>query len=165
MLKLTSKLCTALLALLIAVPAFSMSDIHGSPITLSKQIKQGQWTLIEVWHSKCVTCRTTMPDLVRSADKIPNTQVLGISLDENAQDTRNFVNQYKIKFPTFRSSVNELNNFLQRTANVTLKGTPTWLIFSPKGQLKAMQAGSVRVGEIKQWITNQRKKNSSRQMH
>lgn len=129
--------------------------MQGKPATLSKYVGKGQWVVVEAWHSECGTCKETMPELVQSAKSMPNTKLIGVSLDGDQKKAKGFIDRFKVNFPTLLTDVNGFDSYVRKVAKKPLPGAPTYLIFSPSGKLKAMQSGNIRPFEIKAYIQNQ----------
>jgi len=160
-LSLTARLATrSAQLLLIILPLFSsaasaLTDMSGNPASMSNYVGKGKWLIVEAWHSECVTCKKTMPELVKSKDTFPNGQLIGVSLDGNSSKAQRFINRFKINFPTLLTNHAEFNQYVRRVAKKPMTGAPTYLIFAPNGELKAMQSGNITPAEIKNYILSQ----------
>ena len=137
--------------------AMAFTDMDGKPATIESYIDQDKWTVVEVWSSDCHVCRMHMPSMVKFDGKLKNTQILGITLDgideEDGYDkAEEFIMEYGIKFPNLVSNAIEMNIWMQQNTPEGLIGTPTFMIFAPKGKLVAMQAGPVGVDQIERLI-------------
>ncbi|CAA6821148.1 MAG: Unknown protein [uncultured Thiotrichaceae bacterium] len=133
----------------------SMTDMQGQPAALSKYVGKGQWVVVEAWHSECGTCKDTMPELVESANSMPNTTLVGVSLDNDLKKAKGFIDSFEVNFPTLLTNINDFDSYVRKIAKKPLSGAPTYLIFSPAGKLKAMQSGNIRPTEIKAYIQRQ----------
>lgn len=146
--------------LLIILPLFSstataLTDMSGNPTSMSSYVGKGKWLIVEAWHSECGTCKKTMPELVKSKGTFPNGQLIGVSLDGNQSKAQQFINRFKINFPTLLTTHSEFDQYVRQVAKKSMTGAPTYLIFSPTGELKAMQAGNITPTEIKKYILSQ----------
>ena len=141
----------------ISTQAFAMTDMKGNPANVSSFIGKGQWLIVEAWHSECRTCKKTMPELVKSNGSFPNAKLIGVSLDGNKSKAQRFINRFKVNFPTLLTDREEFNEYVRKIAKKSLLGAPTYLIFSPQGKLKAMQAGNITPADIKKYIRSQQK--------
>lgn len=144
-----------LTALLIGSPLSAKNETKGKLNSISSQIGKGKWTIVEAWHSKCKICMTSMPEMVRSIGTYPNAKVIGVSLDGNPRIAQSVINKYRVNFPTLMSSIGEFNSYLQKVAKKKLTGVPTFMIFSPQGQLVAYQSGKISPTQLKAFIRSQ----------
>ncbi len=120
-----------------------MINLKGQATSIEAFTGKGKWLIVQAWSSNCSICDKAMPGLVKASRSFPNARVLGVSLDGNKHTTQKFVNKHHINFPTLISNNNEFNDYLLKVADEGLRGTPTYLIFDPKGNLKAMQPGDI----------------------
>lgn len=151
----TSLSVVLLTALFLSSPLLAKNETKGKLATLSNQIGKGKWTIIEAWHSKCKVCMTSMPEMVKSIGTYPNAKVLGVSLDGNARIAQSVIRKYRVNFPTIMSNIQEFNGYVQKVARKKLTGVPTFLIFSPKGDLVAYQSGKITPKQLKEFIKKQ----------
>ena len=152
----------SLFILLTTQAAMAFTDIDGKPTTIESFIDKNKWTVVEVWSSDCPVCRKHMPSMVKFDGKLKNTQILGITLDgideeEGYDNAEEFIMQYGMKFPNLVTNAIEMNVWMQQNTPEGLIGTPTFMIFAPKGQLVAMQAGPVGVDQIERIIKTRSK--------
>jgi thiol-disulfide isomerase/thioredoxin len=148
--------------LLASQSTMAFTGIDGKPATIESFIDKDKWTVVEVWSSDCPVCRKHMPSMVKFDGKLKNTQILGITLDgidqeDGYDNAEEFVMEYGMKFPNLVTNAIEMNIWMQQNTPEGLIGTPTFMIFAPKGKLVAMQAGPVGVDQIERIITSQSK--------
>lgn len=132
-----------------------MTNLQGQKSHISSYAGKGKWLVVQVWKSDCKMCNTAMPDLVKYAKRLPNSKVLGVTLDTDKNAINAFNHRHKVTFPTLKSSVREMNGYLKKIAGESLRGTPTYLIYSPDGQLKALQPGLVPAASIYNFLNQQ----------
>jgi thiol-disulfide isomerase/thioredoxin len=79
--------------------AFTLEDMNGAKINLASYA--GKPLVINLWATWCGPCRLEMPQLVELADKYKGQglQVVGISVDDNPADIRQFAAEYKVTYP------------------------------------------------------------------
>ncbi len=135
--------------------AHAMTDMKGNPANVSSFVGKGQWLIVEAWHSECGTCKKTMPDLVKSKGTFPNAKLIGVSLDGNPSKAQGFINRFKVNFPTLLTDREEFDDYVRRVAKKSMLGAPTYLIFSPSGELKAMQSGNITPADLRKYIRSQ----------
>jgi thiol-disulfide isomerase/thioredoxin len=79
-------------------PEFSLSDINGRTASLAEH--RGQVVLLDFWATWCPPCRMSIPELVRLQEKYKDKGlvVLGVSLDDPAEFTNEYIQAFKDKF-------------------------------------------------------------------
>ena len=141
----------------IGTTSYAMMDVGGKQANLSSYIGKGKWTIIEAWHSRCGVCMKTMPGLVEARGTFPNARLIGVSLDGNRQVALKILKRFNVNFPTLITNTREFDRFVRRVARRPLRGAPTYLIFSPSGQLKAMQTGNITPKSIRSYIAQKQR--------
>jgi len=151
---------TWLLALLImGSNAFAFTDLDGKKDSIRNHIGKDKWTIMEIWESNCPACRMHMPDMVKFDGKLKNARIVGISLDgqNGIEDAEDFLAEYDVQFPTIITNFVEMNIWMQQNIGESLVGTPTFILFDPKGKLVAAQPGIVSVASLEKFITDNSK--------
>jgi len=141
-----------------ATAGHAMSDLWGNPTQINRYVGKGSWTVIKVWKSDCGICMATMRETNAAQRSIPNTHVIGVSLDGDPRVANQSLRPLRVSFRNFVSNRHEFNRYIRRSTRRTIVGYPTYLIYSPRGQLKAMQTGDVKPYEIRQYISSQMRK-------
>ncbi|MES2223190.1 MAG: TlpA disulfide reductase family protein [Acidobacteriota bacterium] len=78
-------------------PAFT---IHNGAQTVSLSQYRGKVVLVTFWASYCAPCMEEFPSLMALHQRLPQLNILGVSIDENTQAYRNFLAAYHVDFPT-----------------------------------------------------------------
>ena len=141
-------------AAVLSTAANAFTTFEGEKTTIEERVGKGKWTIVEVWASDCGACRSHMPDMVEFDGKMENVEILGIALDgqpgkEAAQD---MIDEYKMPFTNILSNPIELNAWMETNAEEGLIGTPTFMIFTPEGNLTALQPGILPTASLKKFI-------------
>ena len=134
---------------------FAFSDMNGKKDSINNHIGKDKWTIVEIWESNCVACRTHMPEMVEFDGKLKNARLLGVSLDglRGIEEAEDFISEYDVKFPTILTNYVEMNIWMERSIGESLRGTPTFILFDPKGRLVAAQPGIVSIASLETFIT------------
>ncbi len=80
-------------------PDFRATDFEGNPISLSKY--EGQIIIIDFWATWCDPCLQEFPEVKKLYRKFSNSDVqfIGISLDDEIEDLKSFVQQKNVEWP------------------------------------------------------------------
>lgn len=80
---------------------FEMQTPDGKAVKLSDYVGKGKVVLIDFWASWCGPCRREMPNLVEIYKKYKNKgfEIVGVSLDSNAEAWKNGIKQLNITWP------------------------------------------------------------------
>jgi len=139
-----------------SVPEIALPDVAGQPHPVSEYIGHGRWSIVAVWSVDCVICRREIPELAffHEDHQHRDAAVLGVSIDGREQRGRvkAFVNDHGLGFPTLIGNRADV----ARLGAERFRGTPTYLIFSPKGELVAQHVGSLPITEIERMLRTQR---------
>jgi len=141
-------------SIVISSTALAFTEFDGKKTSIEAQLGNGKWTVLEVWSSDCHACRAHMPDMVKFNGKLDNLRLLGVALDgqPGKAAAQAMINEYNIPFKTILSNPIELNAWMELNAKESLVGTPTFMIFDPKGKLVGLQAGILPTTSIERFI-------------
>jgi thiol-disulfide isomerase/thioredoxin len=80
-------------------PDFVLPGINGGAVQLSAY--RGRVVLLDFWATWCEPCREETPQFVELQDKYRDQglQILGVSMDDNAEPVREFYKQFKVNYP------------------------------------------------------------------
>ena len=150
---------TILGTILLSGSALAFTELDGKKTTIEDQVGGGKWSIVEIWASDCHACRQHMPEMVEFNGKMDNLRLLGISLDgqRGKADAEAMIKEYGIPFKTVMSNPIEVNAWMEQVAKEGLVGTPTFMIFDPKGELVGMQAGQLPVKSMEKFIRSRSK--------
>lgn len=135
-------------------------DFNGKPQTLNNYTGKGKWLVVMIWASDCHICNKEAYKYVDfnmiHSDK--DATVLGISIDGESRmkEAKAFIKRHSVDFPNLIAEPEYVANEFHRLSGQSFAGTPTFLIYSPDGELKAAQAGAVPTELIEDFM----KKNS-----
>ena len=88
-----------------SAPAFT---IHDGAQTVSLSQYRGKVVLVTFWASYCAPCMQEFPSLLALHQRLPQLNILGVSIDDNPQAYRNFLASYHVDFPTVRDPSQEV---------------------------------------------------------
>lgn len=133
-----------------------LTDFDGRPQTIQDHAGKGKWLVVQYWAHDCGICNQEAPNYARFHDEHAehDAQVLGISIDGagNRAEAEAYIARHELTFPNLIGEpVPVMLNFMSLTQE-SFRGTPTFLLYSPDGTLKAAQAGAVPVASIEAYI-------------
>jgi peroxiredoxin len=148
-----------------AAPAL-FTDFENTPRQLEEFTGKGEWTIVMIWASDCHFCEKEIGSYVEfnNGEKKVKARVMGISLDgaEGKPEAQTFIDKYKVDFPNLLGEYERVERWYEYKTGQNWKGTPTVLIYTPDGQLRAQQAGAVPVKMIEKFILRESKITTSK---
>ncbi len=139
-----------------------LKDVDGSFHSLNEYVGKGKWTVIMLWASDCHVCNDEAGEYVKfhEAHKDKDARVLGISLDgmKNKIEAEKFIKRHGVTFPNLIEAPEKVHALYSKLTGQPFVGTPTFLIYSPVGELRAAQAGAVPVHIIESFIDKENMK-------
>jgi thiol-disulfide isomerase/thioredoxin len=123
------------------VPDFTLNDLKGQPVNLTKALKD--MNLVVFWASWCPHCNSMLPNIKSLCRGKSNMEVIAISLDRSANDWNNAV--YKAGFEDYRnlSDLQEWNGKVVEDYNVY--ATPTMFLIDGNRKILAKPSS---IGEL-----------------
>jgi cytochrome c biogenesis protein CcmG, thiol:disulfide interchange protein DsbE len=105
---------------------------------------RGTVVVLNVWASWCDPCRSEMPLLQRTHDRIARRggTVLGIDTQDATEDALKFLDEYSIEFPSLRDRDREYGRALG------VGGYPETFLVDRDGRIAALRRGPI----TQQWL-------------
>jgi len=150
----------AMLALLVmartASAGMELQRIDGSVVDLDDLRGQGKWLLVMLWSTTCHICEEQKPSISAFHDKHKDNhaEVLGIAIDgidKRAQIEAN-MERHPTSFPTLVGDIVIVASHYQGLTEESFRGTPTYLLFDPKGELVGNNPGPLRISALEGFI-------------
>lgn len=155
----------ALLLLIMAPVAHSegLTDFQGNPQTIEDQAGKDKWTVIMFWASDCQVCNSEAHTYVAFQKKHQdgNIRMLGISLDgkEKREAAEHFIKEHQLNFPNLIGEPETIGGIYYDMTGSFFVGTPTFIILSPDGKVRAADVGAIPPKIIEDFITEQTQAN------
>ena len=160
-LTLLSVLAILLLPYSVSAEIKGFEDLTGKTQLFENHIGKGKWLVVMMWSSDCHICNREAHQYVdfHMIHSDTDATVLGISLDgaSRKKEALGFINKHSVDFPNLIAEPSTVAALYQNATGQGFVGTPTFLIYSPEGELKAAQAGAVPTELIEDFM----KKNSA----
>lgn len=159
----TGKQSITLLALILSLAwllplaqAQALQDFNGNQREISDYSGKGKWLIVMIWASDCHVCNKEVHNYVDfqfvHADE--DAQVLGISIDGKARklEAEKFIQRHNVNFPNLIGEPAEVARLFTQLTGAYFAGTPAFLFYDPKGELRAQQLGAVPIEMIEKFI-------------
>ncbi len=136
--------------------ANALQDFNGKPGAISDYSGKGKWLVVMIWASDCRVCNKEVHAYVdfHFVHSDEDAQVLGISIDGQARKTEaeKFLQRHKINFPNLIGEPAEVAGLFTQLTGAYFAGTPAFLFYDPRGELRAQQLGAVPTELIEEFI-------------
>lgn len=133
--------------------------MNGKPATLQENVGKGKWTLVMIWASDCHICNREVHEYVdfHFVHSDDDATVLGISMDGQGKkaDAEKFIKKHKVNFPSLIGEPDDIARLYYELTGAQFVGTPTFLLYDPKGEIKAMQVGALPTELVEKFIKEQ----------
>jgi len=128
----------------------------GEEVKLEDLTGNGKWTLVMIWATQCHVCHIQKPDISAFHDKHKDTdaEVIGIALDgvEGLGAVKDYIAENKPSFPSYVGNNAIIASHYFGMTEESLRGTPTYLLFNPEGELLGNNPGYLKVPAIEKFI-------------
>jgi thiol-disulfide isomerase/thioredoxin len=104
---------------------------------VAREAEEGRPTLVNIFASWCVPCRTEMPMLVEASREHTDVAFLGIDHIDRLEDGEQFVEDYDVTFPTIHDIDGDV------AFAVGSRGMPTTVVFDRDGVLVGRVIGEL----------------------
>jgi len=141
-------------AVALSTAAHAFTNLDSEKTTIEDEVGKDKWTVVEVWASHCGACLSHMPEMVKFDGTMKDVRILGISTDGQAgkQEAKDVIKKFDVSFRNILSNSIEVNAWMELNAGERFRGTPTFMIFNPKGVLTAVQPGVLKTSSLKKYI-------------
>ncbi len=133
-----------------------LKTLDGRDAQLADHVGQGKWLLVMLWASDCVICNREVPALsdfhFEHSDDL--AEVIGVSLDgyDKRAEAQAFLDRHDPIYPNYVGEFMPVALGYQVMTGERLLGTPTFLLFTPKGELVANNPGPVSGDAVLRFI-------------
>ena len=132
------------------------SKFFGNETAINDYAGKGKWLVVMIWASDCHVCNKEAHQYMafHKQHKDKDAQVLGLSMDgkEKLTDAKDFMKRHQLNFPNLIGEPIDIASMYQERTGGNWVGTPSFMVFNPKGELVGAQAGAVPVSIIESFI-------------
>lgn len=127
-------------------PEFSLTDLSGQKVDLATY--RGNVVLLNFWATWCTPCRAEIPRFVDLQNRYrqQGLQIIGISLDDQADPVRVFYEQVKMNYPVAIGDA----NLAERYGGIL--GLPVSFLIDCDGRVSVKHTGQTDILLIEQEI-------------
>ena len=133
-----------------------LKDFQGNIKSLEDYTGKGKWTIVMMWAHDCHVCNLEAANYVAFHKKHKDTDaiMLGVTMDgvDSKKESMDFISRHKLNFDNLYGQPEAIAASFQQLTGVQWFGTPTFLVFSPTGELMAQQVGAVPTKIIEDFI-------------
>ncbi|MDO6461441.1 TlpA disulfide reductase family protein [Granulosicoccaceae sp. 1_MG-2023] len=133
-----------------------LTDVAGEPSRLSSQFNGEDWLLVMVWSTDCSICRAEAPQIQALSERRDETgvRVIGLALDgpQQLQAIRDYEQELGIGFDNFTAEPTAIFSAYASATESTFRGTPTFLLYTPEGELVGNNPGPLSPGSVERFI-------------
>jgi len=121
---------------------FNAIDVQSGQ-SAERMLEENKWNLVAVWALDCITCEEQKPALSQFHRTYSQLNVVGLSIDGQAALTaiRNKLAQQPVPFTNYLVDQTDINRFFDTYLQAIFYGTPTYILYSPDGQVADVHAG------------------------
>lgn len=139
-----------------AVESSGILDFSGKPRSLDEYTGKGKWTIVMIWAHDCTVCNQEAHSYVdfHTKHKEKDAWMVGFSADGQANKSKaeDFIKRHNLNFDNLIAEPEMVAEIFYDLTGAIWSGTPTFLVYNPKGELRAQQVGAVPVNLIEAFM-------------
>lgn len=150
----------AIAVLLTANPlnAFQLQSLSADRVHLSSYLVKDRWNLVMFWSTDCIPCEEQKPmiEAFHQAHKEQDAVVLGIALDglEKIDEIDVLMKKNDPSYPNLVVFTDVFYRQFKELTGQNFRATPTYLLFTPDGELAGTRAGPIEREFIEQIVSS-----------
>lgn len=139
-----------------------LTAFSGKKQGIEQHLEKGKWLVVMIWASDCHVCNKEAHsyDAFHKKHKSKDAKIVGLSIDGKIKkrEAQKFIERHKVSFPNMLGEPKEVMNLYFDLTGDTTFGTPSFLVYGPKGNLIAGQVGAVPPALIETFIKEESSK-------
>jgi peroxiredoxin len=128
---------------------------------IAPHLTPGAWTLVMFWSVTCEICAVETPVLnaFYEQERDRGVHILGVSIDGPGMRTEaaRWMKHHQMRFPSLIGELSWIAAYFAAATEEPFLGTPTFMIFDPRGRLVGVNAGPVRIQAVKDFIARKQR--------
>ncbi len=128
---------------------------------IAPHLTPGAWTLVMFWSVTCGICAAETPALndFYEQERERGVHLLGVSIDGAGRhaEVARWMKHHQMGFPSLLGELSGIGAYFAAAAGEPFRGTPTFMIFDPRGQLVGLNAGPVRIQAVRDFIARKQR--------
>ncbi|MBX2882260.1 MAG: TlpA family protein disulfide reductase [Granulosicoccus sp.] len=137
--------------------AFQLQSMNADRVHLSDYIVDGRWNLVMFWSTDCVPCEEQKPmiESFHQQHKDSRAVVLGIVTDglEMKEEIDVLMKKHDPSYPNLVVFADVFYRQYEELTGKPFRVTPTYLLFSPAGDLVGARSGKIERQFIDKIVT------------
>lgn len=137
-------------------------DFKGNEQRIDSFGGNGNWLVLMIWAHDCRVCDQEVGsyEVFHHNSDGKNIRILGLSIDgkSNKQKAENFIDRHDLTFPNLIGELPEVVDYYRTQTRSMFVGTPSFLLFDPSGEIKAVQVGPASPEAVENFIAKSSKK-------
>ena len=117
-----------------------------------------RWTLVMIWSTTCHVCDHEVPKYAKFAEQSEQTgiDVVGVALDgfDGRDAVKRFFREREVSLTNLMADPRLFSLEYAARVGEALRGTPTFLLFSPDGRLRANNPGALRIEALERYVAS-----------
>jgi peroxiredoxin len=136
----------AVAPVLAAAPELSLTDLNGDVLRTANY--KGKVVLVNFWAAWCTPCAEEVPQFIALQKKYQDQglQVIGISVEDDATDLRDFYRKYQMNYPVVPSDLKIADAF------GGVLGLPTTFVIGRDNKIHGKHNGATNFAAIEQEV-------------
>ena len=134
----------------------ALEGLNRADSTLQGELDGEHWLLMMLWSTACSICRAEMPTIQSLSERTDETgiRVVGLVLEgpEQQAHIRQTISELGITFANFTAPSEHLVAAYGEATSEQFRGTPTFLLYTPDGELVGNNPGPIRPGAVERFI-------------
>lgn len=130
--------------------------LDGASSSLAAQFNGEDWLLVMVWSTTCPICRAETPQIQALSERQAETgiRVIGIALEgqDKLAEIRRFGDELGVTYDNFTGVADDIIGAYAAATGSPFRGTPTFLLYTPDGELVGDNPGPIRPGAVERFI-------------